>query len=477
MRKVKSNIESIFLTKKALTEQVKTLNDLLAKQEIGFQEYKKKSQSRIGALSAKNAILRESLIKKESQVERLKNRVNYYTAYLNDRLWLVLLNHYFNSCIEFSDWVLSELNDARVDICYIQAALAIEAGNAVKNKTGCQLIFDGVEYPEYSGQSGSRAALHQQDGKAEEIILSYETSILGNSELIITGTKGVAGWYDKYKSLPKTCVIRNCLDYEKLSENSKIRLDCDLNEKDYLILFLNSVLENGGIQETVEALALLPKNYHLAILGYIQPEVKAWMENTVRNPEIIGRVHILPLQSPENLIAYICGADLAIVPLRPEIPNHATILPNRIFEAIMARLPLIISDLPYVNEILKQFKCGICFSSNKAEVIAEALAEGIENLRFYKKQVEAAAKNLCWENERKIFIQNVNDVIVDRKKLKILCISNRSLRTNRRMFRHSRTFSELGHDVIVMARTLPDPIFRHPKIEYKALDENSNCFE
>ena len=78
-------------------------------------------------------------------------------------------------------------------------------------------------------------------------------------------------------------------------------------------------------------------------------------------------------------------------------------LPNKIFDYIHAGVPVLATDIPEVDAIIKQYGVGRCFNSNQPEAIAKAVKELIEDekaYRQYKVNCIAAARELCWEIEK-----------------------------------------------------------------------------
>jgi hypothetical protein len=135
----------------------------------------------------------------------------------------------------------------------------------------------------------------------------------------------------------------------------------------------------------------------------------------------------------------------------------------------MSRLPLVVSDLPYVREVVDEFGIGTAFTTSEPGDIAAALMSVLDRLDQYKERVDLAAKKLCWENEEPAFLDAMAPALKGRQNLHIVCVANKRLTTNRRVFRHTRTLAEMGHKLTVIALFEPVESLKDPRITYHAL--------
>src|SRR5262249_49735692 len=147
----------------------------------------------------------------------------------------------------------------------------------------------------------------------------------------------------------------------------------------------------------IRALSLLPSNLHLAVSGSISPDYVATIDE-LRRP-VRERVHLLPDCDPADLVAFRSGADLAVIPLATDIPNHRTVLPNRVFEAVMSRIPLVTSDLPTIRSVVEEYGIGLCYEDPQPKIIARAIRQGLARNQEMRIATERAAHILNWERE------------------------------------------------------------------------------
>ncbi|MBL4771086.1 MAG: glycosyltransferase, partial [Planctomycetes bacterium] len=90
----------------------------------------------------------------------------------------------------------------------------------------------------------------------------------------------------------------------------------------------------------------------------------------------LGNVRLLGFQAPGQVPLYLAAADMGVVPNRsqPAISSRYT-SPLKIFEAMAAGLPLVVSDLPSMRDIVNGDE--VCFV---APDDPSALAQGIRRV-------------------------------------------------------------------------------------------------
>ncbi len=380
-------------------------------------------------------------------------------------IWKRQLDNMF----EFADWALELLGDEHVDVCLVHDSLGLDAARSIAEKTGCKLVYDAVEFPEYFGRSGVSARIYEHFNRGTRVLHLHEADIIKRMSVIIAGTRGVAEWYREQASFGSPDVVRNCREFEEVGTDKRIREDCGLRDGEKLILYPNGAFPTCGIENCLEALQFLPDSIHLAVMGRMSRGMEVELRKKLQKPFLAKRFHLLPLKSPDELIQYRSGADLSLIPLVPEVPNHRTCLPNRVFESIMSRLPLIISDLPYVREVVEQYDCGAVFESNEPEVIAGVFEHSLSDARLaeLKANVDKAAHDLCWENEKKVFLRAMKPVLGTGNKLNIVMVANKTVNTNNRYYRHSKALRALGHNILSLTLEAPFPELKVPGIRYR----------
>jgi len=86
-------------------------------------------------------------------------------------------------------------------------------------------------------------------------------------------------------------------------------------------------------------------------------------------------------------------------------------LPNKLFEYIMAEIPVIVSNLPQMKEVVEKFDVGFAIDvDNKTELIT-AIKNLSEDSKLYETKVRnchIASQELNWEKEVATLLKTLN---------------------------------------------------------------------
>ena len=95
------------------------------------------------------------------------------------------------------------------------------------------------------------------------------------------------------------------------------------------------------------------------------------------------------------------------------IPDHGLsyryLLPNKLFEYIQARVPVVVSDFPELRAVVQKYDIGLSVNPADSAAIAAALSRVRSRCREsgYREQLERAARELTWERESLKFLKIV----------------------------------------------------------------------
>jgi glycosyltransferase involved in cell wall biosynthesis len=159
-----------------------------------------------------------------------------------------------------------------------------------------------------------------------------------------------------------------------------------------------------GLEET--ALAMQQpglERAHLVFLGRRTP----LLESIVAAFPDAGRVHLLPAVPPDDVLAWVTGADVDAMVIAPTVLNHVVSTPNKLFESIAAGVPVVSSDFPARRRIVIDDPDGplgaVCDPADPA-AIAGALRSVLDldpdaRADLRRRCLRAAHERWNWETE------------------------------------------------------------------------------
>ena len=124
-----------------------------------------------------------------------------------------------------------------------------------------------------------------------------------------------------------------------------------------------------------------------AHLGDVVVAVRGFGEREAALRELASRyklpVQFWPAVPAHGIVAAAAEADVAVIPFLPTCLNHYLSTPNKLFEAMMAGVPIAGSDIPELRSFVLERGLGVLFDPYSPRDIARALRE------------------LCWNPERR----------------------------------------------------------------------------
>lgn len=174
------------------------------------------------------------------------------------------------------------------------------------------------------------------------------------------------------------------------------------------IIYLGWMSKIRGLYELIEAFALVTKKYpewKLYLLGAIMPASFAEkIEKLIEKLNIGRHIMIIPWVSFKEKEKYLKQVSIGIVTYLP-YANNISCLPNKLFEYMLAGLPVIASNFSLYKEVVEGNNCGICVDPTNQKKMAEAIEYLIAHPNESEKMGEngrrAILEKYNWDNETK----------------------------------------------------------------------------
>lgn len=193
-------------------------------------------------------------------------------------------------------------------------------------------------------------------------------------------------------------IVRNVPVYRPSTPKPK-------NDRPGTIIYQGSINMGRGIENVIKALHYLPEVvFIIAGEGYLLRS----LQQLVKEEGVMHRVTFTGRLLPEILYQYTIRADVGISLEERIGDNYYYALPNKLFDYIQARIPVLVSAFPAMKEIVDSYKIGYTTESQDPEHLASLLREMLFNDLLRKEwqvNLERAAQELCWENEKEKLLQ------------------------------------------------------------------------
>jgi glycosyltransferase involved in cell wall biosynthesis len=267
-------------------------------------------------------------------------------------------------------------------------ALLLMAAARWGRRSRTRLVYDSHEFYLYLPRDRSRHG-DRLYRLARPIWFAVERRLARGADAVITVSEPIARCLAWWYGIPCPAVIHNYIDPVPPAPA----------RNRYLVHTGDLTNRGRCLDELVEALAAVPEGIDLVFLG--DGEARAGLETRAQALGVENRVRFVPPVPPEAVAETISDAQAALVLLRPDSWHSRAALPNKLFEAVAAGLPVVASDKFAVRRMVQRYRLGIACDATDPAAIASAIRHILEPDRQaeYREAVEAAQQRLNWQAE------------------------------------------------------------------------------
>lgn len=229
---------------------------------------------------------------------------------------------------------------------------------------------------------------------ADETIVENETRAAKHKELYGYNPKSLHNYSALYD-------IKNVPDIE-------LHNMLGIDDSDKILLYQGGVQYGRGLDVLIEAVKYID-NGVLVIIG--DGKLKEELIQKVELENLTEKVKFLPKVPLEELPSYTKQAYLGYQVLQNTSFNHYSASSNKLFEYIMANIPVVSCDFPEIKKVVEKENIGITVDADNPESIAAATQKLIDNPALrnqFSQNCNKAKLKYNWENEKEKLLNIYN---------------------------------------------------------------------
>lgn len=224
---------------------------------------------------------------------------------------------------------------------------------------------------------------------------------------IITTGKLDSDFLIKKYEVDDPILLRNLPRYYKPKEEQDFKSLFGIDQIKKTLLYQGVIHHGRGLLPTFRALKEL-KDCVLVIIG--DGEFEDYYRNLANEMGIIEQVIFAGKVNQENILSYTKTADVGLSIIENLSLSYYYALPNKLFEYIMAEIPVIVSNLPQMKEIVEDYQVGKVVDLENPDELVEAIKQLTEDEvlnKKFKENCRTASQELNWENELKNLLEKL----------------------------------------------------------------------
>ena len=273
------------------------------------------------------------------------------------------------------------------------------------------LVYDSHEF-EY--------ARNEKRGFLKKMYVKYqERFLIKKCAFSIMVNDSIADAVKQLHHLDKRpIVVRNIPNYWNLDDNvilenrKALMKKYNIDSNETLVLYQGGVTTGRGIENAIKALKNIG-NSRLIVLGNGEKSYLDSLKNLSKDEGVPERIIFLPAVPSDQLCFFTGIADIGLCNIDNICLSYYYSLPNKLFEYIQGKVPIVGSDFPEIRRIIEGYNIGICCDSSNPESIAQSVNELREDAHYnaIKDNLKLAKEDLCWEHEEKVLKDAYADLI------------------------------------------------------------------
>lgn len=208
-------------------------------------------------------------------------------------------------------------------------------------------------------------------GRAQLLLKKLEKWMIERCDLIIVVSESIADWYRDEYTIARPTVVLNAPKLFSVAHHDRFRTHFDIPAESTILLYQGLLAPSRGVELLLEAFEQRSdQSYVLVFMGYgpLEHEVR----EAARRCSI---VYYHPAVPPDELLTYTSSADVGASLIEAVCLSNYFCMPNKIFEYMMAGLPVLVSNTKDMAALVRAEQTGIVVEAMSADAVNAALDE------------------------------------------------------------------------------------------------------
>ena len=300
----------------------------------------------------------------------------------------------------------SHLKNSRYDVIHAHDLDALVPAAWIKKRNGGILVYDSHEYFTEMASVTGRFIV-------QNIWRLLERVAMKKVDRLITVGGIIAEELKKKYNIASVTVIRNIPPFCESIKSEYLRDTFGIPPEHKILLHQGSLVPGVGIDRVLSVIRDIP-DVCLVIIGG-GPD-KERLENITSEYGLESSVHFHSPVPFSALHKITCSADIGLCLISGKGLSFKYSVPNKLFEYMMAGLPVIASDLPEISKIVMNNSCGMVIPEEDDDTLRDVIinfSESESSIKRMRGCALEAAKKYKWENEEEkllTFYHALNDI-------------------------------------------------------------------
>lgn len=343
-----------------------------------------------------------ALHEEPSDEYEIVQNITVHRIKLRTRSWskhkLIQLIKYF----EFAYKIVSRYKNN--DIFHCNDLNSLPIGVIIKKffNKNAKIVYDAHEFEINDTPNESKYKI--------KIKYYLEKFLIKYADKVITVSDSIANEYAKMYGIEKPTLVLNTPPYKEIKKKNIFREALDIKENQTIFLYQGGLSRGRGIEILLEAFKTIEsKNLAIVFMGY------GPLENLIKEmSKEYENIYFHKAVTPEVLLDYTCSADFGILFYENSCLNHYYCSPNKIFEYLMAEIPVIVSNLYEMKRLVESNEVGVVAQENTPQGLKKSILEAVKlDKEKLKTNIQKLKTAYNWEEQEKVLLRVYEELNAD----------------------------------------------------------------
>ncbi len=347
--------------------------------------------SKVYIASLHNDDLEEEIIYNDKLI---LNRFKLNTRKMNKNLFVQVFKY-----LEFIYRVSLFYRKKNIKMVNIHSIALLPLGVFLKYYYKAILVYDTHELEtETNGSYGIRKKLAKM----------IEKTLIKKCDLMFVVSENISDWYANEYNIRRPIVVKNAPKLFPQKKTNHFRDQFGIKDSSIIVLYQGGLSSGRGVNLLLECFKQRVDNQIVIVfMGFGELEEEIRSSSAIKN-----NIFFHPAVSPTVVLDYTSSADLGIHMIQNTCLNHYYCMPNKVFEYAMVGLPVIVSYMKEMRELVEKYNMGIIVEGETIKSINNAINKILSlNIERMKQNARVCAEENCWEKQEIIMINEYKRVL------------------------------------------------------------------
>jgi len=285
------------------------------------------------------------------------------------------------------------------DILHCNDLNALPMGVLIKSffNKKAKIVYDAHEYETQTNGLG---------GMKQRVVQFIERRLIKDADAVLTVSNSIAKEYVRLYGIAKPALVLNAPSYATVTKQDLFRERFGIQKEQKIFLYQGALNAGRGIETLLEAFKGLAKESVLILMGYgtLVPRIEEYAK-------LFENIYFHEAVSPEVVLEYTSSADFGIATIEDSCLSYRYCLPNKMFEYMMVGIPLVVSALPEMKQVVEVYKVGVVLEENSVEGVQQAIGEAMKlDVETLKSNLDEARKIYNWQEQEQVLLKVYNEL-------------------------------------------------------------------